>query len=996
MKHHMKPVRIFLVLCSALMACNGENPIPMNSGDCRAVEPRLTGAAWKPYCPAPATRLECTEPIKSRAQAQELLTVAGGACLDRVVEVIGKRWQEDLAAAHLVRANRSRDRIDLLRALKTAKGFNRALALQKLGLRKDAVAEWNAVMLERSEWSEEAHTLRDVLTHDPIADWKQLQDAPERFARSYPFDSARKLLDAGLPDSAAARVVAKVTAENGDPYLRDVMEALDRPGNSTAMRAYREACASNTVRAYERAAALLERAGNPLHLYARHLAARIRFSSDEDVVPLLDTLIPVTDRRYRMLSSFMHTLRAGALEQRASYFQAHSEYDEALRLGEQSAMLQVAALSRRSLNYKTIGSVEKGFSEAIGVLHLLPRIADLNTHSTAYASAAEAATELAYPEIALLYRNVVIETAQKALLQTPQHERGRSSGAQHVLAVAFRARADTHATLQDITAAETDLQRARDLAEALDNPALRQHLKMRLLEVQGDTRKVPAEAVQAFRDAITQAEGQHSTYRADLHFRLAEARRRNGDPSADEDVDTAFAVLRAEANRLLAAAKRGEYEALWSLYFSRYQHMHRAAIQRSVEEGEIEEAFVRDEEVRAFEPLHLVLQSRSKPADFRPIITRNDLDHHLAEMPEDTAILQYLVLSDRTYVWVLTRGQQIEVFRLSATEKQINGWHQGVLEALRTGREDLFTNTMRAVHAGLFRTLMVSIRGKHLVIVPDGPMHGLPFAALEGPKDDFLLERVKSIATDGSTTRYLYARARDKQFKMDGQPSVLLAAATVFNRDSGLRPLKHAQPEVDELRRWYPQAEVLSGADATVERFLAGARDAAIVHFAGHAIPVPRRPWESQLFLASGELTAEDLMRKLSELERTRLVVLGACSTAGGQPVGPEGLAPLVRPLIAANVPAVVGTLWDVYDATAKQLLVSLHCHYRNGADVAEALRAAQLEMLRNKPAMMWAPYQVVGYAGSPYARGTTKEKTPHESVCAQHSLQRPDGLPPE
>ncbi|HYC90984.1 MAG TPA: CHAT domain-containing protein, partial [Thermoanaerobaculia bacterium] len=551
---------------------------------------------------------------------------------------------------------------------------------------------------------------------------------------------------------------------------------------------------------------------------------------------------------------------------------------------------------------------------------------------------------------------------------------------------------------KNIAAANIDLRRARDLAEALDDASLRQPLRMRLLEVQGETLLAtdPAAAARAFLDAIKQAEGQHSTYRAILHFKLAEARRRSGDTSADQDVVIAFDILREEAKHLLDARKRGEYENYWSTYFSRFREVHRAAIQRTFDLGDTEEAFVQDERARAYEPLYALLQGRSTPPGFQTIVTRDDLRRQLAVLPEDTIILQYLVMPDHTYVWVLTHGK-IRPVRLPVTETQIEKWGEGVVEALRTGRQDLFTIAMRAIYAELFRTpLAGSQRAKRVVIVPDGPMHGLPFAALEGTKEEgYLLTSVKSIATDGSTSRYLYSLARDRQFTTDGHPSVLLTAATVFDRRSGMKPLRYAQPEVDELRRWYPQAEVLSGAEATVPQFLAAARGATIIHFAGHALPVPRRPWESQLLLASGELTAEKLMRELSVLERTRLVVLGACSTAGGQPVGPEGLAPLVRPLIAANIPAVVGTLWDVGDATAQQLLVSLHCHYRRGDDVAVALRAAQLKRLQNDdPAMWWAPYQVVGYAGSPYA--VPPEKTLNESVCAQNSLQRPDGLHPE
>ena len=143
------------------------------------------------------------------------------------------------------------------------------------------------------------------------------------------------------------------------------------------------------------------------------------------------------------------------------------------------------------------------------------------------------------------------------------------------------------------------------------------------------------------------------------------------------------------------------------------------------------------------------------------------------------------------------------------------------------------------------------------------------------------------------------------------------------------------------------------------------------MHFAGHAIVNPWQPWRSLLLFAkseehSGVLDAEELVTRL-KLDRTRLVVLAACSSAGGLPVGPEGVAPLVRPLIAAGVPAVIGSLWDVGDATAEELLVSFHRRYEQEGDAAEALRSAQLEMLGSgnpglRPVLAWAAFQVIGH----------------------------------
>jgi CHAT domain-containing protein len=283
-----------------------------------------------------------------------------------------------------------------------------------------------------------------------------------------------------------------------------------------------------------------------------------------------------------------------------------------------------------------------------------------------------------------------------------------------------------------------------------------------------------------------------------------------------------------------------------------------------------------------------------------------------------------------------------------------------------------------------------------IVIVPDEPMQELPFNALGSAGDGYLIKRA-SIATSGSMSLYLYALARDRELSGDRHSAALLVGDPAFK---DFRRLPCAREEVRLLSHLYdPDAETLTDTDATVERFLAEAKRATIIHFAGHALASPQMPWQSRLLLAShgkesGELTALKLMRELPKLAHTRLVVLGACSTAGGSFIGPQGLAPLVRPFIAAHVPAVVGSLWNVGDASTQPLLVFLHCQYRHGDDVAVALRNAQLERLRKKePARAWAAFQVVGFAASPFPRSLALEDTSSEHICTENSLLRPHGL---
>jgi CHAT domain-containing protein len=250
-----------------------------------------------------------------------------------------------------------------------------------------------------------------------------------------------------------------------------------------------------------------------------------------------------------------------------------------------------------------------------------------------------------------------------------------------------------------------------------------------------------------------------------------------------------------------------------------------------------------------------------------------------------------------------------------------------------------------------------------LVIVPDGPLHAIPFAALRDSATKQHLVENYVIEYAPSAALYLSSLARNRELRASSPPTVLVVG-------DPLHDLAGAKEEAEEIARMYGTKPLIGG-EATVDAFFRNVRRSDIIHLAMHAVVNPEVPAHSTLRFApspahSGALTAEELVKDL-RLDHTRLAVLAACSSAGGLPVGPEGIAPLVRPILTAGVPAVIGSLSNVTDATAKDLLVSFHQHYRNSGDAAAALRAAQLEALRSgSPAresgLWWAMFEVIGH----------------------------------
>jgi CHAT domain-containing protein len=147
-------------------------------------------------------------------------------------------------------------------------------------------------------------------------------------------------------------------------------------------------------------------------------------------------------------------------------------------------------------------------------------------------------------------------------------------------------------------------------------------------------------------------------------------------------------------------------------------------------------------------------------------------------------------------------------------------------------------------------------------------------------------------------------------------------------------------------------SELLVGRRASETAVRAALADAAIAHFATHALVRDADPLTSHLLLgaASARSTAEDDGRLMaSEIAGMRLssdlVVLGACRSARG-PISSDGIAGLTRAFMAAGAPSVIATLWDVTDDPTSRVMTRFYRAYASGLPKDRALRAAQLALI--------------------------------------------------
>ncbi len=266
----------------------------------------------------------------------------------------------------------------------------------------------------------------------------------------------------------------------------------------------------------------------------------------------------------------------------------------------------------------------------------------------------------------------------------------------------------------------------------------------------------------------------------------------------------------------------------------------------------------------------------------------------------------------------------------------------------------------------------------HLILIPDGSLHLLPFSALVD-NGKYLLQTHEVSVTPSSTVLHIL-KTRAKQHEDQSLPYVGVAAWTqtadtrnfITRAISGperseLTPLPDSKREVQSIATTLPKpSTILLGDDATKTHFesLPLARF-NVLHLALHGYTDIDYPDRSALVFAPNPSKSDDGQLQVRDIRKmhlnARLVTLSACNTGVG-PVGEAGVANLVNAFIEAGADSVVSTLWELEDHSTSRMMTDFYRHVAMHEPEAEALRDAQLELIKDKaPPYYWASFQLVG-----------------------------------
>lgn len=328
-----------------------------------------------------------------------------------------------------------------------------------------------------------------------------------------------------------------------------------------------------------------------------------------------------------------------------------------------------------------------------------------------------------------------------------------------------------------------------------------------------------------------------------------------------------------------------------------------------------------------------------------------DLDAVRRSLPEGSLLVSYVAVEN-----------DLVVFAIDRTGYQV--MHAGVGRAELEKRIDAFTARLadgrnwQPAAGALYDTLFGALRRpidrySTVVIVPDGPLDRVPFAALFEPSTGRCLIERSALVIAPSASVYVQWSAMPRT-----RPS---RAVVVGDPDAGIAPrLAAAADEARRIATLYGGKPIV-GREATASFFQRLAADADVIHLGTHA-SISDDPMESKILMSQSAVTIRDLLS--TRVRRGSIAVLAGCQT--GARTGTFDVNSLALAFLAAGSRTSIASLWNVDDAPTRRFSVPLHRLLRAGVPAAEAVRRVQLEMMRSADPRVsnvraWAAFQVYG-----------------------------------
>jgi CHAT domain-containing protein len=338
------------------------------------------------------------------------------------------------------------------------------------------------------------------------------------------------------------------------------------------------------------------------------------------------------------------------------------------------------------------------------------------------------------------------------------------------------------------------------------------------------------------------------------------------------------------------------------------------------------------------------------PADF-------SLERLQAAIPEDTALIEYYSTGERLVAAIVTRSS-IEIIPVSVVSRvlhflhlfrfQISKFRMGAAYAQRF-QEPLLRATqghLEALHRELIAPIQRHVQAEHLVFVPHGALHFLPFHALRDG-DGYICD-THTVSYAPSATVFTLCQERTHK---DLRNSLVMGIPD--------ERAPEILSEVQSVAALLPHSELFLGGEATVDVLRQRGSTSNLLHVATHGSYRQDNPMFSCIRMGDGYLNLYDLYQMRLP---SKLVTLSGCATGMNFVSVGDELLGLQRGLFCAGATSLLLSLWDVHDQSTSRLMEAFYKDYMQSDDLAASLQSAMRQLREENPhPYFWAPFVLIG-----------------------------------
>lgn len=274
---------------------------------------------------------------------------------------------------------------------------------------------------------------------------------------------------------------------------------------------------------------------------------------------------------------------------------------------------------------------------------------------------------------------------------------------------------------------------------------------------------------------------------------------------------------------------------------------------------------------------------------------------------------------------------------------------------------------------------------QHLIIIPYGVLHYLPFEVLHPEQEGGLPFKqtpflIKTYQVTYALSASLWAQERQssgektKDYKGFAPQYDSLSSGMGERGDFGA--LHWNVQEVKNAQRLL-RGNIFIGSAATEEQFRRYAPEAEVLHLSMHADVNDQLPMRSGLLFTPGADSVENGFLNLYEIYNLKLpaqtVILNACNTGYGALAKGEGVLSLSHAFSYAGCRNILLNLWLADDQASSQIVNGFYKQRQAGLSQAAALRQAKLAYLEAADPLRAHPYF---WAGLVLQGGIAEEKS--------------------